>query len=468
MSVVTNRSFADVRKFSVKHFSVKNFRVKQCALLLGCLLAQQNVLARSDSDPVFVLATSLSGLDISTIAPPASGREEVAAFAPEAFVPMASAARIRDLITDVENAGDRYSPRIAELAQQLGKVLQDDGQHRAALEAYDHSFQLIRRQEGLASAGQALILAAKIDSLVALGDMEASDALQQSLFSMQQKLLAQKPIALADANLKLADWNLQYYLQLQQAPRLVERTEAEDMALADRLANAFLQYHAALWLFSNNPATDALYAEKVTVERKIAAVALMVDRQYQRNLPGMFAMLEQGSLSKTKWAHHPGLSNHGSAALQRAIDYTVATAEPTLIAQRQFELADWYLLMDQHEKARDTYVAAVESLRAAGVEEQQIAAVLKSGLPVHDPEVSLFSLGNDQAVSDFDGYIDVAFDVNRYGEARNARVLAGTAHDEKAEADLLRQIHGGRFRPGFAQGAPVDRAEVTLRYYFAR
>jgi hypothetical protein len=107
-------------------------------------------------------------------------------------------------------------------------------------------------------------------------------------------------------------------------------------------------------------------------------------------------------------------------------------------------------------------------LRDAGIEEQQIAAILESGLPVRDPETALHAPGEEKGINDFDGYIDVAFDLNRYGKASNTRVLAGTAYDATVEADLLRQIHDGRFRPGFDLDTPVDHKEVTLRYYFAR
>lgn len=465
-----------LKQFRVKHFGAKHVGAKYCALLLGCLLAQQSAFARSGGEPIFFQATSLPGSATVASAPSVGrGGAEEASFA--MFEPMADAASVRGLIARLEEAGDYYSPRIAELAEELGKVLQAEGQHHAALEAYDRSFQIKRRQEGLSSAAQAAILQAKIDSQLALGDMEAADALQHSLLSMQQQLLAEKPSALADAYLSSADWNLKYYLQVRQAPVPGGRTAAQEAAHAERLGEAFMHYHKALWLLSTATADglhdegqygEGLYDEKVAIERKIAALTLMVNRQYQRDLPNTLTKPGQRSIHQSRQANNPVLFNHGSAALLRAIDYSVATAEPVLIAERQLELADWYLLMDQHDEARATYATAVASLREAGIQEQQIAAILESGLPVHDPEAALLALARDEAVGDFDGYIDVAFDLNGYGRASNARVLASAAHDEEVEADLLRQIHDTRFRPGFAQGAPVDHTEVTLRYYYAR
>lgn len=446
---------------------IKKFAVKKFALVLGCLLAQQGVFARSDSShPIFFQAASLQSHDILASAFSAE-RAMNKQNSMVASMPLADADHLRVLIANLEESGDFHSPRIAELSSELGKALQGSGEHRAALDAYDRSFQIVRRLEGLSSATQVAILQAEINSQLALGDMEASDRLQHSLFSMQQRLLAEQPIALADANQASADWNLKYYLQARQTVVIGGRTDVQDAALAQRLGDAFRQYHKALWLLST-ATEDGLYNEKITVERKIAALALMVNRQQQREMPATLTKLGQHSIHQSKHANDPALFQHGSAALQRAVAYSMAAAEPVSIAERQLELADWYLLMDQHEQARAIYADAVASLRAAGIQQQQINAILESGSPVRDPEIALALAVTTGAGSDFDGYIDVAFDLNRYGKASNTRVLAGNSYDESVERALMQQIHDGRFRPDFAQDAAVDSREVTLRYYFAR
>jgi tetratricopeptide (TPR) repeat protein len=445
--------------------NLKHFGVKHCALLVGCLLAQQSAFARSDSDPIFFQAANLSSPDTFAVRSASKSEGEETSFA--GFVPMANATSISALITRLEEEGDFYSPRIAELNEQLGRALQAEGEHHAALEAYDRSFHITRRQEGLFSASQASILQGMIRSQLALGDREASDALHQSLFLMQQQVFAEKPVALAEAYVTSADWNMKYYLQVRQTPVFGGRTTAQEAVLANRLGDAFMQYHNALWLFTTATADD-LYEEKVAVERKIAAVTFMVNRQYQSESANMLTKVGQKNIHQSKRGNNPALLDHGSAALLRAIDYSKATAEPVLIAERELELADWYLLMNQQDEARTTYATAVALLRDAGVQEEEIATILESGQPVRNPETALLALAEDEAVGDFDGYVDVAFDLSRHGKASNARVLAGASYDEAVEKDVLRQIRDGRFRPGFDQGSPVDRTDVTLRYYFTR
>ncbi|HEY0963117.1 MAG TPA: hypothetical protein VGE69_12260 [Pseudomonadales bacterium] len=450
------------------------FSMKACALLLGGVLVSQASVAHPNGESVWFHAARV---------PPANGgagdtpaQREVASFA--AFIPLsgpfadqlADATRLRAQLADLEERGEQYSPQFAELSEQLGRALQAKGEHRAALAAFDRGFQVNRRQEGLHSPMQAALLRAQIDSQLALGDVEAVDLLQHALFSMQQELLTADPAAMAAAHRDAADWNILYYLQMQQVAIPGGITQAEQHARAERLGTALGQYHRALWLLTT-AAPPGAYDARAAIERRIAAVMLLTDRQFQLNAPALLSKPGLANLHQDKRTHNPALFAHGSAALQRAAAYGADSAEPAQRATRQLELADWYLLMDQHDSARDAYNAALATLRAANVPEQQLQEVVESGMPVRDPERELRALAQPGA-GDFDGYIDVAFDVDRYGKAHNARVLASAdydaAYDHALENELLREIHGTRFRPGFRGDVPVASKDVTLRYYYAR
>src|SRR5688572_33321659 len=133
----------------------KGFAIKHCALLLGCLLAHAGAFARSDRDTIYFQPSSLQGSDtFSAAASVARAQGAQASFTNAAFTPMANAVGIRALIGKAEESGDFHSSRIGELSEQLGKALQAEGEHRAALEAYDRSFQIDRRLRGLSSATQ--------------------------------------------------------------------------------------------------------------------------------------------------------------------------------------------------------------------------------------------------------------------------------------------------------------------------
>src|SRR5690606_31915051 len=130
-----------------------------------------------------------------------------------AFMPMPDGDSLRARIAALEADGDFYSSQFAELNEQLGHVLQAEGEHEAALAAFDRSFQANRRLEGLHSPAQTALMRAQIDSHRALGDVDMVDQLQYALFQMQLDLLADRPAELADAHRAAADWNVQYYLE---------------------------------------------------------------------------------------------------------------------------------------------------------------------------------------------------------------------------------------------------------------
>lgn len=439
--------------------------IKAGVLSFACALAPQTSPAHPIGEPVYFQAARVPSAGAPIRLDAGNAEREVSSFA--AFMPLPDAAGIRARIAALEHSGEAYSPQFAELTEQLGRVLQAEREHRAALAAFDRSFHVNRRLEGLHSPMQAALLRAQIDSHIALGDAETVDRLQHSLFAMQQDVLADRPVDLAEAHRAAADWNVQYYLQTE--PVIAgSMTDAHHRARAERLATALGQYHRALWLLTG-AAPDALHADKAMLERRIAALTLIADRQYQRNAPSTLTKPGLASLHQSKHTHNAMLFAHGSAALQRAAEYGAGNAEPAQRAMRQLELADWYLLMDQHDEARDAYRAALATLRDANLPEDQIAELVESGLPVRDPERELHALTQSPDAG-FDGHIDVSFDVDRYGKAHNARVLASAAYDaaydEALEDELLREVRSGRFRPDFVDDNPVARDDVMLRYYF--
>jgi len=436
----------------------------QCAVVLGCLLLQLEALANPDSSSIHFHAVSLPLSESSNLAS-ATGNDEPITFA--AFVPMAEPGSIQILIDELEASGDYFSPAIAEHIAELGQALQAMGQHTAALREFERSMHIMRRHDGLHSSAQASLLQARIDSHLALGNMEISHDLQQALFVMQQQIAEADPIALAESHEAWADWNVRVYLHAQQNPLPGGQTSAQDEALALQLAEAFMQYHKALRQLSGVAPADQ-YQGKVEIERKIAALMMIVNREFQGNAPSLLVKQRQRSFNQDKRSNNPVLVRHGSSALQRAIEYSVVSAEPELIAGRMMELGDWFLLLDQSEEAHAAYTQAASLLGEAGLDDAQIAHVLESGLPVHNPESSLEALAEDDAANEFDGYIDVDFDVDDHGKASNTRILAGTGQDERVERTLAEQIRSGRFRPGFDQDLPVERKDVTLRYYFSR
>ena len=64
------------------------------------------------------------------------------------------------------------------------------------------------------------------------------------------------------------------------------------------------------------------------------------------------------------------------------------------------------------------------------------------------------------------GYIDVAFEISRYGDGRRVRILDATTNATDADKrGLVELIEGSRFRPRVADGEFARASPVVLRYY---
>jgi hypothetical protein len=70
-----------------------------------------------------------------------------------------------------------------------------------------------------------------------------------------------------------------------------------------------------------------------------------------------------------------------------------------------------------------------------------------------------------QQTAETTGYVDVSFELNKYGSAKQIRVVGATANATDDEQDrLVRLIAHSRFRPYLADGQLV-RKPAVVRYY---
>ncbi len=76
------------------------------------------------------------------------------------------------------------------------------------------------------------------------------------------------------------------------------------------------------------------------------------------------------------------------------------------------------------------------------------------------------------AALEYDGYVDVAIDLNGYGRSNGVRITAQStpattnATTALIIARLKKHIAKSQFRPRFVNGERADAHRVELRYYF--
>jgi hypothetical protein len=133
------------------------------------------------------------------------------------------------------------------------------------------------------------------------------------------------------------------------------------------------------------------------------------------------------------------------------------------------QMADWGLLYAagrrKNEAAFQAYETLYERLERERLEQSLIDEMFSSSVPVVLPAFSPNPLASIET-PDSEGFLDVAFEITKYGESKSIEVLDTTTNTTEAARVRLREIiRWSRFRPRVANGAFEDPSRVVVRYY---
>jgi len=160
----------------------------------------------------------------------------------------------------------------------------------------------------------------------------------------------------------------------------------------------------------------------------------------------------------------------GSEVLREIHSLSVRNGEP-LEAQLNalLRIADWDLRFARGRKENEAAFAAYESLydrlRQEGLDRSQIDGIFSPSVPVVLPAFVSNPLASTET-SRSAGYIDVAFEITKYGEGRSVSFLDTSSNlSDEARSRVREIIMWSRFRPRMANGVFEDPARVVVRYY---
>ena len=156
----------------------------------------------------------------------------------------------------------------------------------------------------------------------------------------------------------------------------------------------------------------------------------------------------------------------GKERLERLLDYAVASSEP-LATQMELraEVADWELLYSNNGAALNIYHEVYEQLMAEGVAREAIDRIFLPESPVVIPSFLPNPLVSDDT-PESTGYIDVGFEITRFGEGRKIDILDTSANASKASRQhVVRLITLSKFRPRMVDGEFARASPVQVRYF---
>jgi tetratricopeptide (TPR) repeat protein len=351
---------------------------------------------------------------------------------------------------DQEQAADgSYSLDLVAPLTTLSLLYQEHGDYDLAAETVERALQVVRANFGLHSLDQAALLRLLIATEQATGDFATAGKLQERLLTLAKRHpndLRTVPILreAAERQLEVAERVLDGELP----PKVTinfSYTAGGSFAEAGG-GSSFMARSLALQAFNNYT----------------AAIQVLV-----RN--GQYASdeLRELELELLRISYQQGPLYHlGRNSLRRLIGYDTASSKPWETRVHGFvQVADWDLLHSHNGMAVDLYEEVYEELKRTGVSPEFVAELFAPATPVVLPAFlpnPLVSPETDEST----GFIDVAFEITKYGRGQAIEILDTTTNASKdARDDLVVLIKRSRFRPQLTDGGFDRTSPVVVRYY---
>jgi tetratricopeptide (TPR) repeat protein len=328
------------------------------------------------------------------------------------------------MLEQLEYDGGAWSAQIAEELSTLGNLLYQQGDYEQSIEVFDRAVHVNRVNYGLYSTQQIPLVERIVESHIALGQWQLADQQQQYAFYVQSKAYGARDPRMADVFENLARWNIASFFR------------GIDPDPSARLLETYMLFRAAANTVAFHFGTaDPRY---VSLLRDVAGASDMVTRY----TPSGTVTATATNPNIRRVSEFVGVPNDqvrvpnggGEGALLRILEFysdddRPATQENLMLRVRALaELGDWYMMEQRRQAALDAYADAWNLLLT--MEEGSVLAQQFFDRIVFLPTFSRFDEEQReafQASPDFgarQGYVDISFDVSRYGRAGNFSVLA--------------------------------------------
>jgi tetratricopeptide (TPR) repeat protein len=467
-------------------------------LVLLCLAAIP-ALAQVNPNLLLFEARLPPGAQTSTPAHTAAARPERAQAAPESAAgqepatPPVAAAR---LLGEIDAYQERISTLIGEtgpfdfsLVQEyasLGRLYQQAGQHEQAVEAFAQAEYVARINEGLDSPQAFASIEAAVESHIAMGNLSAANEKLQFLLYLNREHYGSNSLELVPLLTNLGDWHMYSFSQAVSRPSIPgisinfgnsRGRDANPRALAfGSLFRARRMYEQAIGTLLGH---QILYApELITLEEKLVESTFLAGHRegFLRN-PAFFVGQQYAPTSSRLRRKRigPGYVEGRNAYERMRIYHSFQyQAEPLDLARIMVAEADWHLIHDRHSKALRVYREALDLMRELGAPQSLLQATFAPDLPVQLPAFAALPHSRaymgiaEEAELDYEGYVDLSFEISRYGSAKRIRILGSSEGTDPDVVNRLRRLlRSMPFRPVLLEDSEAAR-QKKLRYYYTQ
>ena len=404
--------------------------------------------------------------------------------AQSAFEPVAGDEQQRQIIEQIAEEQAQNGPHSAALLgplTALALIYEESEAYGLASAALDRALQVIRVNDGVHSLDQAPLLRQRIRHEEVRGDFARAWHLEQELLILAKRHpddLRTVPIfrEIADKRMDL----LERYLAGELPPQLFlgcyydATSQALDKecdsgsrrgAARAMLADAQTNYEEAIAVMLRH----GLYSsdELRELEMELIRSSDLVRDRKERSGEDLARVGSQKNRTGTRIAATP-LNYYyvGRESLGRLVSYEFKAAAPSMSRiDAIIRLADWDMLYSGHALAQEGYEYAYAAMRELGAAQASLEEIFSPKVPVVLPTF----LPNPLATVETEttrGFIDVAFEITKYGTSREVAILDATTNATDDDKDrLITLVRRSQFRPRVTDGQLAQTSPVVVRYY---
>jgi hypothetical protein len=379
------------------------------------------------------------------------------------FEPVAHDGRQAEVVERIREEQARngmYSPALVEPLKALSLLYQESGDHHLAIAAIERTLQVQRVNYGLRTLDQAPLILQWIKNAEMMRNFAMAWDLEQALLALAHRHpndlrtvaifreIGDKRMDLLGRYIK-GEFPPQIILGCYYDPVHHDFMPSEQRNCYSGSRRVVIQ--AILW------EAQRYYWDAIQVMQRNE----LYSSDELRNL--------EMELVRTSYLHGSSPAV-GKQSLRRLLAYDVANGAPeeTRI-ESLVQMADWDLLFADGRTENDavlaTYEAAYRELEKTGASQASIEETFSPKTPVVLPAFLPTPLVSEQS-SDSTGYIDVAFEISRYGKSDGIKIIGSTndATDD-AKKNLVRTIARSTFRPRLTAGRVAEKSPIIVRYY---
>jgi len=396
-------------------------------------------------------------------------------------------------IGDIESTEGPYSDQLQQDLFSAGMLAKQLGDHNQALDFLQRAQGVSRINNGLDNLDQIPIMNAITDSYENSNQIREADQTREAILELMTHVYGAESQEIVPSMLDYGVWSIDAFLersnilvnidrmnvaQFMQDPNnyIYEKKNIQDTPLFHLYQAQQVFINAITILLQQG---NTLHPDLLSLEQKLlTSYFLSIHRENILYEPDFYLTRRKSKTGSRLNMNSIELMESqeyklGKAAHERTLTYLTHDSDITQAAQANamLEAADWHLLFERKVKAEREYQNIYASFQAVTEQNEELSATLYPDFPVILPvylpppnSKEKLEISPEEPVRYF-GYIDVSFQINRFGKAKKVRILEQSGEvNRDMEFRLHNYLHKVLFRPRFKDGEP-DTGTMNVRYY---